>query len=292
VMDSVLRLVAVLVCAVLITACGSDGGSASGFEVDPTVLPDINPYTFSWEPTAATVGDRVARERGYLLYVPDEYLQSPGEAWPLVLFLHGAPPPDDLTELARVGSVPRVVQSTPYRFIMAAPLAADGDLTRPNWAWFHSADYLRDFVDHVATRVNVDPDRIYVIGVSWGAMGAWALAAAHPDLPAALVTVAGGWNDRCPMCDPPEDPADQVPANVCEMTDIPTWVFHGDADRTVAWESSQVMVDALEACGGDVRFTLEEGAGHDASFAFENPALYEWMLEQGSDGDWPALPSE
>jgi predicted peptidase len=46
------------------------------------------------------------------------------------------------------------------------------------------------------------------------------------------------------------------------MKDIPIWVFHGDADRTVPWESSQVMVDALEACGGDVRFTLVEGAGH------------------------------
>jgi len=290
-MGAVMRHLAPVVCTILITACGSDGGSASGFEVDPSVLPGMNPSSFPWEPTAATEGDTVARARDYQLYVPDEYLQSPRDPWPLVLFLHGAPPPDDLTELARFYDLPRILESTPYRFIMAAPLATNGDISRPNWAWFHSADYLRDFVDHVATRVNIDPNRIYVTGTSWGAMGAWALAAAHPDLPAALVTVAGGWNDRCIMCGYPDDWTEQVPDNVCDMKDIPTWVFHGDADQTVAWQSSQVMVDALEACGGNVRFTLQEGVGH-SPIAFEDPALYEWMLAQGFDGDWPALAAE
>ncbi len=281
-----MRWVSLFCVALLIAACG--GGDDGTVELDPTVLPGMNPYTFSWEPTADTEGDSVARDRGYLLNVPSEYLENPDEPWPLVLSLHGAPPPVDLDQLATFG-LAQVVQSIPYRFIMAAPLATNADINRPEWAWLHSADYLKDFIDHVRSRVNIDPDRIYVTGVSWGATGAWALAAAYPDLPAALVTVAGGWNDRCFDCEWPDDFTDQFPANVCEMKDIPTWVFHGDADQNIPWEASQVMVDALEACGGDVQFTLQEGAGHFASLAWGDPALYEWMLAQGSDGDWPAV---
>jgi len=276
-----------IVCAagLLMAACGSGGG----FDVDPTVLPGTNPYTFAWE--EAPDGEPVSRDRGYLLYVPDEYLENPDEPWPLVLFLHGGPGLDELSDLAWQGPF-AVVRSTPYRFIMAAPHATDADYNRPGWAWLHSADYLVDFIDHVGSRVNIDPNRIYVTGVSFGTTGVWALAAAYPDLPAALVTVAGGWNDRCPLCDWPDDYTGQYPENVCDMKDIPTWVFHGDSDRVVPWEASQVMVDALEACGSDVRFTLHEGVGHHTNVAYENPALYEWMLAQGSDKDWPALAGE
>ncbi len=273
------------VVAIFVAACGSGGG----FDVDPDVAPGINPYTFTWDETAD--GETVSRDREYLLYVPQEYLDDPDDPWPLVLSLHGYPGPNEVEGLTSYG-VPAVVQSTPYRFIMAAPLATNADFHRPGWAWLHSADHLVDFIDHVRSRVSIDPNRIYVTGYSWGTTGAWALAAAHPDLPAVLVTVAGGWNDRCPNCEwPAEDYAGQYPENICDLKDIPTWAFHGDLDRVIPWQASQVIVDALQACGGDVRFTLQEGVRHRA-VAYEDPALYEWMLAQGTDEPWPLLHNE
>jgi len=42
-----------------------------------------------------------------------------------------------------------------------------------------------------------------------------------------------------------------------------------------------VLVDKLIECGGNVRFTVYPEAGHDSwTAAYNDPALYEWLLEQ------------
>ena len=60
------------------------------------------------------------------------------------------------------------------------------------------------------------------------------------------------------------------------------WVFHGDQDDVVLPRQSEVLVDALESCGADVRFTLYPGADHDDSWkqAYADPELYDWLLDQ------------
>ncbi len=41
------------------------------------------------------------------------------------------------------------------------------------------------------------------------------------------------------------------------------------------------MVDALQACGGNVRFTVYPGVAHDSwTQTYANPELYAWLLEQ------------
>jgi predicted peptidase len=63
------------------------------------------------------------------------------------------------------------------------------------------------------------------------------------------------------------------------MKNVPAWVFHGDADEVVPLIESQVMVDALKACGGDVRLTVYPGVGHDSwTETYLNPELYQWFL--------------
>ena len=52
-------------------------------------------------------------------------------------------------------------------------------------------------------------------------------------------------------------------------------------DRGVPLERSQAMVDALEKNGGNVKFTVYPDAGHDSwTETYNNPELYEWLLEQ------------
>ncbi|MFQ5811077.1 MAG: phospholipase, partial [Armatimonadota bacterium] len=49
---------------------------------------------------------------------------------------------------------------------------------------------------------------------------------------------------------------------------------------------SQVMVDALKEFGGNVKFTIYPEAKHDSwTETYDNPELYEWLLEQRRGGD-------
>lgn len=274
------RLILCFVAPLVIAGCGS------GVEPDPSLLPGLNGYSFT--SNVSPRGEEVATEREYLLYVPDEYLEDPDEPWPLVLSLHGffgTSVEFDLDTISR--GLPGAFDALRYRVLLAAPLATNADMDGTDWAWLHSAEFLKEFVDHVQSRVNVDPDRVYLVGGSSGTTGVWTLAAAYPNLPAAIVTLSGGWSDRCNGCDWPADWTDNYPDGLCELAGVPTRVYHGDADMNVPWEASAAIVDALEACGGDVEFFLESGAGHDDY----RPDFIEWLLAQGADGPW-ALQSE
>ena len=69
---------------------------------------------------------------------------------------------------------------------------------------------------------------------------------------------------------------------ICVLQNTPIWVFHGALDDVVpAWQSG-VLVDALRACPADIRLTLYVEADHDDAWkrAYDDPALYEWLLAQ------------
>jgi dipeptidyl aminopeptidase/acylaminoacyl peptidase len=57
------------------------------------------------------------------------------------------------------------------------------------------------------------------------------------------------------------------------------WAFHGAQDPVVPLDESEKMVEALRACGGDVRFTVYPDAEHDSwTQAYDTPELYTWFL--------------
>lgn len=96
----------------------------------------------------------------------------------------------------------------------------------------------------------------------------WALGLIFPDRFAALVPFMGYY--AWPFT---------VPENICDIKDIPVWAFHGDADEVVPIEAEQIIVDALESCGGDIQFTIFPGVGHDLDYSLiYNSDLYEWLL--------------
>ena len=72
------------------------------------------------------------------------------------------------------------------------------------------------------------------------------------------------------------------PENLCDLKDLPVWVLHDEKDVDIPHEqTADVLVDALQACGGRVRYTLYPGVGHDAwTETYHDPALYAWLLEQ------------
>ncbi len=123
----------------------------------------------------------------------------------------------------------------------------------------------------------VDTERIYLSGLSMGGNGTWHFAAAYPDRFAAIAPVCG-WGDFFAG----------FPERVCLLKQVPVWAFHGAQDTVVPLAGSQVLVDKLQECGGDVRLTIYPDATHDSwTETYDNPELYTWFLSH-TTRDGPA----
>ena len=194
----------------------------------------------------------------YLKYLPPSYNESK-EKWPLLLFLHGAGERGDDLELVKVHGPPKMIaQGRDFPFVVISPQC-------PEDVWW-SIEALHALINEVVETNRIDESRIYVTGLSMGGYGSWGLAYTYPDLFAAAVPICGGGEpEKAPL-----------------MKEIPTWVFHGAKDEAVPLQRSQEMVDALEAAGGEVRFTVYPEAGHVGAWenAYGDPELWEWLAKQ------------
>jgi predicted peptidase len=113
----------------------------------------------------------------------------------------------------------------------------------------------------------VDPNRIYLTGLSMGGGGTWSLAVAHPEVWAAIVPICGS--------------SYVTAADMEKIKDIPCWAFHGDADKTVKVTVTRDLVAALKKAGADVKYVEFPGVGHNSwDRAYATDELYPWLLAQ------------
>lgn len=199
---------------------------------------------------------QVPVEINYLLYLPEDYDPASDEKWPLMLFLHGAGERGDSLALVKMQGPPKLVdQGKDFPFILVSPQCPKGQ--------YWSVDNLKLLLKEIEGTYEVDPDKIYLTGLSMGGYGTWALAMDMPDKFAAIAPICGGGQAH----------------RVCAIKHVPTWVFHGAKDDVVPEEESAKMVEALEACDGDVKYTVYQDANHDSwTETYNNPELYEWFL--------------
>jgi predicted peptidase len=193
----------------------------------------------------------------YLLSLPAGY-ETSDRRWPLMLFLHGSGESGESLAKVKAYGPPKLIAQNERAFpcIVVSPQS-------PGRGW--NPDYLAALLDDVCATYRVDPERIYLTGLSMGGYGTWMLAAAQPDRFAAIVPICGGGN----------------PADAGKLKGLPIWVFHGADDKTVKLENSEKMVDALKAVGSDVKFTIYPGVGHDSwTETYANPELYNWLFAQ------------
>jgi predicted peptidase len=173
-----------------------------------------------------------------------------------MLFLHGAGERGDDLHLVKRHGVAKIVEEQP-----AFPLLVVSPQCPPTEAW--APEPLLALLDDIEQHYDVDPERLYVTGLSMGGFGTWAVALAAPDRFAAIAPICGGGN----------------PARVGVLRHLPVWAFHGARDSVVPLQRTVEMVEALRQCGGNVRFTIYPEAGHDAWTAtYANPGLYAWFL--------------
>ena len=192
----------------------------------------------------------------YLVYTPDSYSLKSGQRYPLMVFLHGSGERGSDLNVVRVhGPFKELSKGRKFPFIIVAPQAAE----RTSW----DPDALHNMLKDITKRYRVDKDRIYLTGLSMGGYGTWAWACAEPKTFAAIAPVCGGGN----------------PSEAIKLKNIPTWVRHGDADKSVPLQQSIDMVTALKNAGGDVRFDIIPGGPHDVwSDFYANQEVYDWFL--------------
>ena len=120
-------------------------------------------------------------------------------------------------------------------------------------------------VNEKIEKMPVDPDRIYVTGLSMGGYGTWDIIQRRPKLFAAALPVCGGGD----------------PALAPAIKNIPVWIFHGADDDLVKVSRAHDMNAALKASGGNVQYREYPGVGHDSwTQTYADQDVLKWLFEQ------------
>lgn len=131
------------------------------------------------------------------------------------------------------------------------------------WAMQEDVNGLAQLVWYLQQELPVDPQRTYLTGMSMGGYGTFALAAAYPEIFAAIIPVCGGGD-----CQRAE-----------KLKSVPTWAFHGRDDDVVPLVRSEEIIEAIQQNGGDARLTIYDNVQHDSWTAtYANREIYDWLL--------------
>ena len=204
----------------------------------------------------------------FWLYLPKRYETATREKpLPLIIYLHGSSRRGRDLELVKANGLPPLLdKKDDFEFAVASPQA----LSNHSWQRCWQPDDLVLLLDHLLATHHLDPNRVYLTGLSMGGYGTWATITKHPDRFAAAAPICGGGD----------------PTRAKDIGSLPVWAFHGDEDRIVPIERSREMVSAITAAGGNAKLTAYPGVGHDSyTRTYANPELYAWFLRHVRPAD-------
>ena len=128
----------------------------------------------------------------------------------------------------------------------------------------NSLQLVIQLMDSLSKEKYINDKRIYLTGLSNGAMGSFELLKNRPNMFASAVLICGGGN----------------PLWVKDFAKTtPVWVAHGSDDDIVFPELSINMVKAIIKHGGSPKLTLYENVNHGSWYnVFEDPEYLEWLF--------------
>ncbi|MCL2701081.1 MAG: prolyl oligopeptidase family serine peptidase [Phycisphaerae bacterium] len=212
----------------------------------PTQTPDARHQQYIVKLKQA-IGD----DPGYpcSLITPKTYQGDPNKRWPLIVYLHGS---------GTRGSDPiqRYEGDSPY--LVAFPQC-------PADEWWTPAKVVA-MVDQLIATMRIDPDRVYLTGVSMGAFATWSTAASYPDRFAAIAP-AFGWVD-----------IDQA----TWLKDMPVWLVRGDDGNPDA----RAPIDRLRELGNPNAHDSVQPRmlPHMDYYLYPTEQLFQWFLQQQRPG--------
>lgn len=275
-------LLAVLLAVLLVVVLASCGPAAQSTDSSPgpsgATVPSVAPATALTVKPIGTDGAPL----GYLEYVPPGYGST--DPAPLLVFLHGAGEAGDGSgesmELVDNLGIPQLIAdgewSAQQPFVVLAPqyatTYAEGECG--------FGERLAAFVDFALEHYEVDPARVYLTGVSCGAIGIWDYLASYGNaVVAAAVPISGHamWALEKSGCEP--------------LAEVPVWVVNGADDEIIPVHFVEEQVQQLRGCDGaasvEAELTVLPDTDHvgaiDQAYAVSaGNDIYTWLLEHAN----------
>src|SRR5712671_7238847 len=227
----------------LVGRLGSGLGLRGLVQPTPVSTPDIVPEGGQF--IEATYSNP-AGTSAYKLYVPSGYH---GQALPLIVMLHGCTQsPDDFAAGTRMNLI-----AEEHACLVVYPAQSSEANAAKCWNWFRPSHQRRNqgepsliagITRQVMHDYSVDPQRVYIGGLSAGAAAAAIMGATYPDVYAAIGVHSGlacGAAHDLPSAFvamrqgelPSASGLGDISVVAERGTAVPTIVFHGDRDTTV-----------------------------------------------------------
>lgn len=203
--------------------------------------------------------------RAYKLYVPANRGEGPR---PLVVMLHGCTQsPDDFAAGTRMNAF-----AERHGVFVAYPEQPASANPQRCWNWFKPEDQNRDrgepdLLAGITRRIMrehpIDPTRVYIAGLSAGGAAAAIMAAAYPDLYAAVGVhsglPAGAASDLPSALTAMRQGGRAAPTRGGTGRAVPTIIFHGDRDRVVNPQNGDQVAAQATAAAHGLRTEVQHG---------------------------------
>ena len=297
------KIIRTLVCLFLMGGISMSFTASAEFFNDPVPseltslhdapLADEYRKLFSYEHITA---DGFTAELSYRLYVPADY--DANKAYPVLLFLHGAGEngggKDENEKQLNVGMMNEFFSRgyfEKFPCIIIAPQTRNepknftGEWAKTPWTkgsyqidvsgktcgtFTENIQLAKMAVDKAVASYHVDPDRLYVTGISMGGYGTWNIITHYNDFFAAAIPVCGGGD----------------PSKADRLVNMPIWCFHGDQDGGLAVPvtGTRDMYNAITEAGGQkIRYTEWPGVGHAWLPAYAREDVWAWLFAQSKN---------
>ncbi|HVR84965.1 MAG TPA: PHB depolymerase family esterase [Planctomycetota bacterium] len=197
--------------------------------------------------------DLDGEEFKYAIQVPAAY--DPAKAWPLLITLHGAGGNglDWIRTWARTAGT---------NYVLVAPTTP-----RHTWAARQGYSTVLTALRETADALHIDPDRVFLDGMSMGAGGAFRLAEHFPDR----------WAAIGPRCNVPDIRQKKDKTYVTMLAEnyrmVPVYWVLGAKDEKIPIEMGRAAKAELEAAKGELVYREFAEGGHDWSLEKDESVL-------------------
>jgi len=205
----------------------------------------------------------------YRYYVPAG-ASNTAVKFPLIVFLHGSGEvgSNNTAQLGnRANGAMALAEDPANPTFLLAP-----QLTGGAWQEGNKQIMIHNIINSLRTAYpNIDPDRIYVTGLSYGCTGTWGSLQYAPNFYAAAVPISGSILP---------DMLDDMP----DYSHVPTWLFHRNGDGAMDVGSSDRASAKLRELGRNAiytRYNAGPSGEHNGWYeSYSSAALRNWLFAQ------------
>lgn len=268
---------------------GCSQGPVPPSEGDPARY--VQPMPTPTPLATGTVLDETLGEQKVTIALPEGFKKGSTERYPTLIYFHSYQ--QDSHQLTRL-----------TRFVRLAPpgwVLASGDLGgEAHWGNEKAISLHNQLVAHLRETYQADPARLYYVGFSMG--GGTALLAAMAtkgtlNAPAAVAT-SQGWTDLMQMREvqngmyassidaayggsvsEEERARTNLVERASELSGLPVYIEHGDADQYVPVAHAQNLHDRLTTLGFAHAFRIFPGLGHTENTIHEG-LIYDFFANK------------